>query len=141
MVVLADIRKSASRLSKLEGLDTDWQLLSTSVDIAADLLSTTTDWLIDAAERDPQSVQAAANSVLEILGVSLGMWCLADAAHAAGLRLQNGEDRAAYRAWLRFASFYALQEFPKATFRQETIEIGSRIVAEMTPDVLGAHIA
>lgn len=139
--LISDIRESARQLSMLEGSETDWRLLSASVGTAADFLSTTTDWLIDASDRDPGSVPAAANNVLELLGISLGMWCLADAARAACLRLQQGEDSPSLRAWLQYATFYALQVFPLAGSLQETIETGSDVIAGMTPDVLGAQIA
>jgi hypothetical protein len=119
--LVADIRQSSSALEARNDTAADWQLLARAVNSAADLITQTTDWLLDATE--PELALAAAGNVLEVFGVGLGMWCMGDAAFAS-----SEENNAEAAARLRLAEFYTLQVFPEAAARSEALLYGSKAV-------------
>ena len=120
--IIAEMRKSADALAQMTAPGADWAALSRGVAEAAHLMSETTDWLISQNGHEPQ---AAAVSVLELFGITLGAWAMGDAALHAAKRIADGRGSKALSAKLNFAGFYMTNVFPQARGLQQIAMAGA----------------
>ncbi|THD75058.1 acyl-CoA dehydrogenase [Thalassobius vesicularis] len=120
--IIAEMRKSADALAQMTAPGADWAALSRGVAEAAHLMSETTDWLVSQNGHEPQ---AAAVSVLEMFGITLGAWAMGDAALHAAKRIADGRGSKALSAKLNFAGFYMTNVFPQARGLQQIAMAGA----------------
>ncbi len=79
---------------------------------AAQTIEDVTKWLV---ERNDHSPQAAAANVLELFGIALGAWVMADAAVAASHKSERDGASDYLSSKLKMVAFYAGHVFPKAS--------------------------
>jgi len=107
----AEIRATAQAMSEQTGAELDWAALTAQVTDAALMIEETTAWLLAQNGHEPQ---AAAVTILELLGIALGAWAMCDSALSTAQRLAKGQGGAPARARLNTVVFYMTNVFPQA---------------------------
>ncbi len=129
--VIDDMRRTASDIAGAPGAGLDDVRHALNGGIAA--VAATTDWMVEAASRDPRLPAAAAVSYLMLWGTVLGGWQMARAAGAAAKRLALAPvpgDAEFLRSKLATARFYALHNIPRALALRDVIIEGSDAVLD-----------
>jgi len=138
--LIADLRATQARLATAAGDALDWVAQAAMVGQAADMLDSATQWLLDSGARNALLPQAAAAAMLELSGICLGAWAMADAALAAQARIDAGDEAAFLRSKLRIAEFYRTQVFPQAQALHAQVTQGAETILALSPADLGvAH--
>jgi hypothetical protein len=132
--LLDDMRASLARLEGDAGQGVDWAGQRAMLSGAIESLEATAAWLIQAKGAE---TQASAFGVLDLFGVCLGAWAMADSASAAAARLNGGEGAAHLKAKLKIAEFYRTQVFPQAAALQTSITAGAASILDLTAADLG----
>lgn len=128
-----DMRASVTALTDDLGQGLDWAAQRGMLNTAIETLESVTDWLLDQSAAD---TQAAATNVLDVFGLCLGAWAMADAAAAAATALNGGETSAGLRTKLQIADIYRAQVFPKAGAAKTMIMDGSAAILGLDPAML-----
>ena len=123
--LLEEIKATASALNSMKGDAADWQGLSASVNLAANLLEDTTRTLL---EQDDTVRLAGAGSLLELFGIALGAWAMGDAALCAGRRVSEGATHTFLLTKLRSAQLYLNCIFPSAASLAMIVEHGGHSI-------------
>ncbi len=105
---------------------------------AADALRQSTEWLLDAAQKDQEHVLAGATPYLKQFGNVAGGYYLAHGAKAATIAVGEGQDPAYYEAKIALARFYADNYLTEAVALADAVAAGAEGVARLDPDVLSA---
>ena len=103
-----------------------------------DTLEAAGDWLLASARQNAQLPAAAASALLELFGICLGGWAMADAALAAAARQARGDAGTLPGRQMRLAAFYRTQVFPQAQALRVMATEGAETVLALTPEDLGA---
>jgi alkylation response protein AidB-like acyl-CoA dehydrogenase len=112
--LLEDLAASAAKLGAAEGPGADWAAMQEMVSSAAAILAEATAWVLAAGQRNGQLPQAAALAMLDLTGICLGAWAMADTALAAAQKIAAGDSAGHLGTKLRLAEFYRTQIFPQA---------------------------
>jgi len=135
--IVSDIRASANALSDEGEGALDVNLMRRSAHEAADLIEKSCEWLLAAQVTDAALPLAAAQSVMDVFGMSLSAWCLIDSAAAASRHLAVGDgDAAFWRYRISLAECFIHHIFPMAQARLTTMRNGSYSVIGLEPDML-----
>ncbi|WP_411816246.1 acyl-CoA dehydrogenase [Hyphococcus sp. DH-69] len=103
---------------------------------AADALTASTEWLLDAAGKDQAAVLAGATPYLKQFGNVAGGYYLARGAKAAALYINEGEDRDYYEAKIAIAHFYADNYLTEAVSVTDSVTAG--VLPRLDPEKLSA---
>ncbi|MCZ4272027.1 acyl-CoA dehydrogenase family protein [Maritalea porphyrae] len=118
MELVHDMRETAQKASQRTDAHVDWSQVEHVAQSAAQAVEDVTRWLV---QRNDHSPQAAAANVLELFGIALGAWAMADAAIAASDQLMIDKDNKFVRTKLKTVAFYNAQVYPKAAMLQQVI--------------------
>ncbi len=100
-------------------------------------LEQATDWIVNAASRDPRLPAAASGYYLQMWGVVVGGWLMARAALVAQDKLKDGSgDAAFYRAKIETAHFFATHVLPQTGALLRTITEGSEASLALEPELI-----
>ena len=122
------IRDSAARACARDDNNADWPQIAAVVEDAAQTVEAVTNWLV---ERNDYAPQAAAVNILELFGIALGAWAMADAAIAAADEVEQGNNTNHLAAKLKMSAFYVGHVYPKVTTLKEIIFDGSEDVLQL----------
>jgi hypothetical protein len=104
---------------------------------AATALGAATDWLLDAAAKNPEHALAGASPYLRQFGNVAGGFYLAKGAMAAALAEGEGKgDAAFYRSKIAIARFYADNYLTEAAGLTPSITAGAESLARLDPETL-----
>ena len=134
--LVEDIRASRTRLCAAPGAD--FAALAAMLAQVIDTLEAAGDWLLASARQNAQLPAAAASALLELFGICLGGWAMADAALAAAARQARGDAGTLPGRQMRLAAFYRTQVFPQAQALRVMATEGAETVLALTPEDLGA---
>ena len=126
--LVEEIRQTAAVASAREDNNADWPQLAAIVEDAAQTIEAVTNWLV---ERNDYAPQAAAVNILELFGIALGAWAMADAAIAAADEVEQGNNTNHLTAKLKMSAFYVGHVYPKVTTLKEIIFDGSEDVLQL----------
>ncbi len=100
-------------------------------------LEQATDWIVNAAQRDPRLPAAASGYYLNLWGTVIGGWLMAKAALVAQEKLKAGAgDDKFYRAKIETARYYATHVLPQSAALVHTITEGSEACLAIAPEQL-----
>lgn len=116
--LVQEIRDTARNAKQQNNTVADWTKLSAMADDAAQTIEDVTKWLV---ERNDLSPQAAAANVLELFGIALGAWVMADAAIAASQKSEREGASDYLQSKLKMAAFYAGHVYPKAAMLKKVV--------------------
>ena len=133
------MRASLDTLDDGLGGGTDWAAHRQMLADAIGALEAATEWLVARAQSNQADPQAAATATLDLFGICLGAWAMADSAVAAARRLQAGENAPHLRSKLRIAEFYRSQIFPQAAAARAAAE-GAAAVLALGPEDFGVAV-
>ncbi|MAW80131.1 MAG: acyl-CoA dehydrogenase [Parvularcula sp.] len=105
---------------------------------AADALLQSTEWLLDAAQKDQEHALAAATPYLKQFGNAAGGYYLAHGAKAAAIASKEGQDPAYHEAKIALATFYADNYLTEAVSLTDAVTAGADALARIEPDVMSA---
>lgn len=126
--IVTEMRTSAGALKIASGDAANWDMLSSTVTLAADAVENATAWVLNSARTAPNAPLASAVNVLEVFYLALGAWAMGDAALAAAKMLANGDNVAWSQSKIRLAEFFALQVFPDANARLDVAINGAEAI-------------
>jgi hypothetical protein len=110
MELVTEIRESADRAASRNDTHADWQAVAKMASDAAQTVEDVAKWLV---ERNDHAPQAAAVNILELFGIALGGWAMADAAMAAADEKASGATHEHLTAKLKMVRFYQAHVFAK----------------------------
>lgn len=122
---IAEVRSEAKLLEAAKR--EDLQHIGARLLAAADALTASTEWLLDAASKGQSAVLAGATPYLKQFGNVAGGYYLAQGAKAAALYINEGEDPDYYGAKIAIAHFYA------DNYLAEAVGLGDSITAGALP--------
>ena len=132
---IKDVKEEATiaRAGKREEL----KIIGTRLLEAADALSASTGWLLEAASADQEHVLAGATPYLKQFGNVAGGYYLARGALAAALAVNEpGADKAYLNGRLTIARFYAENFLPEATGLTASVTAGAGPLGRIDPAAL-----
>ncbi|MEZ5840018.1 MAG: acyl-CoA dehydrogenase [Hyphomicrobiales bacterium] len=138
--LVADMQASLAAIDEGAGQGIDWAGQKKMLGEAIEAIGAATEWLLTRAHNNIAETHASAANVLELFGVSMGAWAMADAAVAAARRLNNGEDAAHLKTKLRIAEFYRGQVFPMVHGLKLAVTTGAADILALSADDLGATV-
>lgn len=122
MELVQEIRKTAHEAAQQTNSDADWVKISAMVSDAAQTIEDVTKWLV---ERNDHSPQSAAANVLELFGIALGAWVMADSAIAASKKATQEGASDYLTSKLKMVVFYAGHVYPKASMLKNVVFDGN----------------
>ncbi|GJL93231.1 acyl-CoA dehydrogenase [Hyphococcus sp.] len=133
---LAEVESEAGMLkaAKREGL----QRIGARLAAAGDALLQSTEWLLSAAAKNPESVLAGATPYLKQFGNVAGGYYLAKGALAAALAVNEGVDKAYHESRIAIASFFADNYLTEAVSLTDAVTAGAKALAKIDPELLSA---
>ncbi len=126
--LVEEIRQTAAITAERTDDNADWPQLAAVVEDAAQTIEAVTNWLV---ERNDYAPQAAAVNILELFGIALGAWAMADAAIAAADEIDKGNNTNHLTAKLKISAFYVGHVYPKVATLKEIIFDGSEDVLQL----------
>ncbi len=105
---------------------------------AADALRQSTEWLLDAAQKDQAHALAGATPYLKQFGNVAGGYYLAHGAKAAAIAAGEGQDPAYYEAKIALTKFYADNYLTEAVALTDAVTAGAELLARIEPDMMTA---
>lgn len=132
---IAEVKSEAQVLKA--GKREDLQKIGERLLAAADALGASTDWLLDAASKDPEHVLAGATPYLKQFGNVAGGYYLGKSALAAALHAREG-DADYYEAKIALAEFYADNYLTEAVSLRDAVCVGADGLPRLDPMLLSA---
>ena len=114
----------------------DLKHVGEKLEAAADALRQSTEWLLEAAKTDQESVLAGATPFLKQFGNVAGGYYLAKGALAAALAINEGVDKAYHEGRIAIASFFADNYLTEAVALTGAVTAGAKSVAKIDPELL-----
>ena len=125
MELVQEIRETAHNAAQQTNSDADWAKISAMAGDAAQTIEDVTKWLV---ERNDHSPQSAAANVLELFGVALGAWVMADSAIAASQKTAQEGASDYLTSKLKMVAFYAGHVYPKSSMLKNVVFDGNEEV-------------
>ncbi len=116
----------------------DLKHIGEKLEAAADALRQSTEWLLEAAKADQESVLAGATPYLKQFGNVAGGYYLAKGALAAALAINEGVDKAYHESRIAIAAFFADNYLTEAAALTGAVTAGAKSVAKIDPELLSA---
>ncbi|MCV2880391.1 acyl-CoA dehydrogenase [Sedimentimonas flavescens] len=135
--LLADMDDTAARLGTASGAGVNWEGYAKSLTEATAALRVATNWIVDQAASHSELPQASACAMLDLAGVCLGTWAMADSVLAASARIAAGDSAAFLRSKLRIAEFYRTQIAAQAPALLAQVTLGADAVMALDAADLG----
>ncbi|MEZ5893276.1 MAG: acyl-CoA dehydrogenase [Parvularculaceae bacterium] len=101
-------------------------------------LAASTDWLLDAAQKDQHHALAGATPYLKQFGNVAGGYYLARTAKAAALAIHEGDDKAWYEGKIAIARVYADNYLTEAVALTDAVTAGAGALKRIDPELLSA---
>ncbi len=117
----------------------DIRLIGERLFAAAEALTLSTDWLLDHAKRDQESVLASAAPYLKQFGNVAGGYYLTRGSVAAAIAAREaGADTHWFEGKIAITRFFAENYLTEAVGLSDAVMAGANVVARLDPRVLGA---
>lgn len=133
--IVAEMRTTATQLADQKSDAADWAALNAAVSGSADMIEEVTQWILAQSGFEPHAV---ATQILELFGIALGAWSMADAALSAAQRIDAGTGTEYHPAKLKTVAFYMANVLPQASALKAVITQASASILDLKASDFGA---